>query len=116
MSRRDNTYQAERISVSLDTYRDRRTAYTFVVTASGVRGDWYHGSDDENDTDESFDPVWQASTKIDATGWTAEMRIPFSQLRFNAREEQEWGINVSHWSPSRNEDVFWIPIPKKESG
>ncbi|HEY8176539.1 MAG TPA: DUF5916 domain-containing protein [Gemmatimonadaceae bacterium] len=116
MSRRDNIRQAEHIWISLDTYRDRRTAYSFAVTASGVRGDWYHSRDNEYDYDTSFDPVWQAAAAIDATGWTSEMRIPFSQLRFNAAEEQEWGINFDYWSPSKNENVFWIPVPKKETG
>lgn len=116
VSRRDNIHQAEHIWISLDTYRDRRTAYSFAVAASGVRGDWYHPSDNEESIDTSFDPVWQAAAQIDATGWTAEMRIPFSQLRFNAATEQIWGLNFDFWSPSRNEDVFWIPVPKNESG
>src|SRR5947207_3630785 len=116
VSRRDNIHQAEHIWISLDTYRDKRTAYSFAVAASGVRGDWIHPRDNEYDIDLSFDPVWQAATNIDATGWTAEMRIPFSQLRFNAADEQEWGINFDYWSPSKNEDVFWIPVPKKETG
>jgi hypothetical protein len=116
MSRRDNIHQAEHLVISLDTYRDRRTAYSFAIAASGVRGDWYHPSDNEFDIDLSYDPVWQASAQRDEQGWTGEMRIPFSQLRFNAAEEQTWGINFDLWSPSRNEDVFWIPVPKKESG
>ena len=116
MSRRDNIHQAEHIWISLDTYRDRRTAYSFAVAASGVRGDWYHPRDNEFDIDLSFDPVWQAATAMDSTGWTAEMRIPFSQLRFNEAAEQEWGLNFDYWSPSKNEDVFWIPVPKKETG
>jgi hypothetical protein len=116
MSRRDNIHQAEHIWISLDTYRDRRTAYSFAVAASGVRGDWYHGSDDEYNINTSYDPVWQAAASIDGAGWTGEMRIPFSQLRFNASDEQEWGINFDYWSPSKNEDVFWIPVPKKEQG
>jgi hypothetical protein len=116
VSRRDNIHQAEHIWISLDTYRDRRTAYSFAVAASGVRGDWYHPSDNEEDIDTSFDPVWQAAAQIDSAGWTSEMRIPFSQLRFNAANEQVWGLNFDFWSPSRNEDVFWIPVPKNESG
>ena len=116
VSRRDNISQAEHIWVSLDSYRDRRTAYSFGITASGVRADWYHASDDEFDMDMSFDPVWEAAAHIDTTGWTAEMRIPFSQLRFNAAERQTWGLNINHWIPSRNEDVFWIPVPKSATG
>ena len=116
MSRRDNIHQADHIWISLDTYHDRRTAYSFAVAASGVRGDWIHPGDDENDIDASFDPVWQAAAKVDGAGWSGEMRIPFSQLRFNAADEQVWGVNFDSWQPARNEDVFWIPVPRKESG
>jgi hypothetical protein len=64
----------------------------------------------------SFDPVWEAQADINATGWTAEMRIPFSQLRFNAADEQTWGLNIDYWTPSTNEDVFWIPVPRNATG
>jgi hypothetical protein len=116
VSRRDNISQAEHIWVSFDSYRDRRTAYSFGITASGVRGDWYHPSDSETEIDLSFDPVWEAAADRNATGWTSEMRIPFSQLRFNAADVQHWGLNIDHWVPSKNEDVFWIPVPKKATG
>ena len=116
ISRRDAVTQSEHIQVSLDTYHDRRTAYTFVITASGVRADWYHASDDEYNRDNSFDPVWAASAAVDSTGWTAEMRIPFSQLRFTRADSHEWGVNFNHWVPSRNEDVFWIPVPRNVRG
>ena len=116
VSRRDQIGDAEHIWISLDAYQDRRTAYSFGVTASGVRGDWYHPSDNEYDIDVSFDPVWEASAHRNAEGWTAEMRIPFSQLRFNAADTQRWGLNIDHWIPSRNEDVFWIPVPRNATG
>ncbi len=116
VTRRDNISSAEHVWVSFDSYRDRRTAYTFGVTASGVRGDWYHPTDNERHIDPSFDPVWEAAASISDSGWTAEMRIPFSQLRFNASDTQVWGININHWVPSLNEDVFWIPVPRDASG
>ncbi|MGH7607289.1 MAG: DUF5916 domain-containing protein, partial [Gemmatimonadales bacterium] len=102
--------------VSFDTYRDRRTAYSFGVTASGVRMDWYHPTDNEYDLDPSFDPVWKAKAVIDSVGWTAEMRIPFSQLRFTDRPVQVWGFNADHWNPATSEDVFWIPVPTNRTG
>ena len=116
LGRRENIGQAEHIWISFDTYGDERTAYSFGVSASGVRGDWYHPGDNETNIDTSFEPVWQAASDITAQGWTAEMRIPFSQLRFNDAEVQRWGVNVDYWTPSTNEDVFWIPVPKKETG
>ena len=116
VSRRDQIGDAEHIWISLDAYQDRRTAYSFGVTASGVRGDWYHPSDNETAIDVSFDPVWEAAAHKTADGWTAEMRIPFSQLRFNEGDVQRWGLNIDHWIPSRNEDVFWIPVPRNATG
>ncbi|HEV3051378.1 MAG TPA: DUF5916 domain-containing protein, partial [Longimicrobium sp.] len=114
VSRRDNGNQAEHIWISLDTYLDRRTAYSFGVTAAGTRMDWYHATDDEGDVDLSFDPVWQAEVQRDSLGWTAEMRIPFSQLRFNASAVQTWGLNIDRWNPATQEDVFWIPVPTQQ--
>lgn len=116
LSRRDNTFQAERMWVSFDSYHDRRTAYSFGVTASGVRADWYHASDNENDANMGFDPVWEAKANIDALGWTAEMRIPFSQLRFTNQPVQVWGFNANRWNPATSEDDYWIPVPTDRTG
>lgn len=116
VTRRDNSGASDRIIVSLDSYRDRRTAYSFSVTAAGVRTDYYHRSDVEYDRDYSFDPVWEARTWIGADRWTAEMRIPFSQLRFNDAEKQVWGLNVNRYLPKRNEDIYWVVVPKEETG
>lgn len=115
-SRRDNPGNAERLIVALDSYHDRRTAYSFGVTAAGTRFEYYHSSDDEYNRDYSFNPVWEARAHIDSTGWTAEMRIPFSQLRFNAGDAQVWGLNLNRYIPSRNEDDYWVYVPKNETG
>jgi hypothetical protein len=116
VSRRDTPLNSERIIISLDTYQDRRTAYTFGVTATGVRFEYYHAGDSEFNRDYSFNPVWQAETQVDTAGWSAEMRIPFSQLRFNERADQVWGLNMNRYIPSRNEDVYWVLVPKSETG
>ena len=114
LGRRDLVSQAEHIFVSFDTYADRRTAYTFGVTASGVRLDRYHPRDEEEFTDVGFDPVWEAQTSIDAAGWSAELWIPFSQLRFNDRPEQTWGLNVMRFVPTRDEADYWVVVPRTE--
>jgi len=116
LSRRDNTSQADHLWISFDSFHDRRTAYSFGVTASGVRMDWYHATDNETDIDASWDPVWEAKANIDGLGWTTEMRIPFSQLRFNNASVQVWGFNADHWNPATSEDVFWIPVPSNRTG
>src|SRR5690606_8799732 len=85
ITRRDGTSDAEVFTISLDPYLDRRTAYSFSVSSGGVRGDWYHAQDSEDSGREAqFDPIWSARARVDSEGWTAEMRIPFSQLRYNA--------------------------------
>lgn len=115
ITRRDQEGISEFIAVSLDTYRDRRTAYSFGVTPSGVRLDFFHESDDE-DGDSGYDPVWRAEARIDSLGWTAEMRIPFNQLRFSPRQIQEWGLNILRRVPARNEESFWRLIRRDETG
>jgi uncharacterized protein DUF5916/cellulose/xylan binding protein with CBM9 domain len=114
VSRRDVTDAAEFVAVSLDTYHDRRTAYTFSVTAAGTRGDVYHPHD-ADDGDTLFDPVWEARVARDSAGWTAEMRIPLSQFRFNPGQAQTWGLNVRRWIPQQEEDDYWIVVPKSVS-
>ncbi|MFQ5602699.1 MAG: DUF5916 domain-containing protein [bacterium] len=117
VTRRDRAGNSERIIVSLDTYYDRRTAYSFGVTAAGVRLDYYHPQDHSyRGREYSFNPVWDAEAAIDSIGWGAEMKIPFSQLRFSNREKQVWGVNINRWLPNTNEDLYWVLVPKNETG
>src|SRR5262245_12480162 len=116
MSRRDDGNQAEYLQIELDTYLDRRTAYMFGVTASGVRLDHFHPTDNEDDTDSQFDPVWEAKTAADGDGWTAELWLPFSQLRFNDQPERVWGLNVKRWRPELNEEDYWVVVGRTQRG
>ena len=116
VGRRDAPGNTERIILTLDTYHDRRTAYSFAISATGVRSDYYHSTDNEYDRDHSYAPVWEGRTAIDSLGWTAEVRIPFSQLRFNRTHEQVWGLNLNRWVPQNNEDDFWIFVPRDQTG
>jgi hypothetical protein len=115
VTRRDQEGISEFIAVTLDTYYDRRTAYSFGVTPSGVRLDFFHPSDN-GDGDSGYDPVWEARARVDSAGWTAEMRIPFNQLRFSPRDEQLWGVNVIRRVPARNEESYWQLIRPHETG
>ena len=115
VGRRDDEGQADYFLIALDTYLDRRTAYAFGVTAGGTRLDRYHPTDSETHVDETWDPVWSARTRHTADGWVAEMRIPFSQLRYTVGAER-WGLNLVRWMPSREELVFWVPVPRDETG
>jgi hypothetical protein len=116
MGRRDRGEQAEHVLISLDTFFDRRTAYAFGVTASGVRLDRFYPADDAVEFVEGYDPVWEAETAIDSAGWTAEFRIPLSQLRFSDGAEQIWGLNIQRFTPTLNEEDYWALVPRTQKG
>jgi len=111
LTQRDDTQQAERFIVSVDPSHTRRIAYSFAVTAAGVRADWIHTDDTEGARDATWNPVWRAQTQILADGWTAELAMPLSQLRLPATTQASWGINFNWYIPHRNEDVFWRAVP-----
>ncbi|MBI4502717.1 MAG: carbohydrate binding family 9 domain-containing protein [Gemmatimonadetes bacterium] len=116
LTRRDQWGSSEVVVFALDSYLDRRTAYAFGVTAAGVRIDFFQPTDVEGSRDFGYEPVWDAKASVDSTGWVAELRIPFSQLRFNHRDVQVWGLNISRYVPARNEDLFWVMVPRTSTG
>jgi hypothetical protein len=117
ITRRDADSDAEVFIVSLDPYHDRRTAYSFSVSSGGVRGDFYHAQDSQDSGREAtYDPIWSARVHVDGTGWSAEMRIPFSQLCFNAGAQQLWGLQLARRVPDRNEEQQWVLIPIAAAG
>jgi hypothetical protein len=116
VTRRDQFSNGEYFIVALDPYHDKRTGYSFSVSSGGVMGDSYHPHDEEDNRDPAFNPVWQARISFDSLGWYAEMRIPFSQLRFNSQQVQQWGMNINRWRPGFNEDIYWVMIPQSQSG
>lgn len=99
--------------VMIDSYHDRRTAFGFDVNPPGVRRDEVKII---NTDDNSWDPVWDVATSVDSGGWTAEYRIPFSQLRFSSAAVQEWGIQFERVIGRRHEYATSTPMPKAEVG
>jgi len=99
--------------VMIDSYHDRRTAFGFDVNPLGVRRDEVKII---NTDDNSWDPVWDVATSVDSGGWTAEYRIPFSQLRFSSAAVQEWGIQFERVIGRRHEYATSTPMPKAEVG
>ena len=80
LSRRDVRTQSEQIKIMIDSYHDRRTGYEFAVNPAGVKRDYYTYDDSREDI--TWDAVWDVATRIDSLGWTAEFRIPLSQIRY----------------------------------
>ena len=90
LSRRDG-FVGDRINVLIDSYHDLRTGFLFTVTAAGVRGDEFVTNNGDN-VDASWNPIWSTKAIIDDEGWSAEMKIPLSQLRFSNDQNQVWGF------------------------
>jgi hypothetical protein len=114
LSRRDDEPDADRVVVYLDPRRDRRNGFQFWISAAGVQRDAVIFNDSWDDF--SWDGVWQAEVSVDEHGWTAEVKIPFSQLRFAEAETQVWGINAARYIQRKNETDWLELVPKKESG
>lgn len=114
LARRDRWVAADRFVVYLDPFRDRRSGVFFGINAAGTL---YDGTlfNDEWD-DDTWDAVWEGKARRDADGWTVEMRIPFSQLRFNPASGVPWGINFERIIARKNERDFLVYTPRSGSG
>jgi len=115
LGRRDVNTHSDELRVLLDSYHDRRTAFEFIVNAAGVKRDALLG-DDGGYSDDLWDAVWEAATAVDSLGWTVEMRIPLSQLRFSGARQQVWGVRVERWIQRKNELDMFPLVKKTESG
>jgi|WetSurSiteA1Bulk_404760.scaffolds.fasta_scaffold00109_7 hypothetical protein len=114
MSRRDN-FDGDMVEINIDSYYDQQTAFSFTAMASGTKGDEAI-TDDGNNWDDSWNPVWYLKTSIDDQGWCAEMKIPFSQLRFGKKDEHVWGIQLMRHLFRLEERSTWQFIPKGSPG
>jgi hypothetical protein len=114
LARRDNFGDSDWFGFAVDSYHDRRTAFYFVITPVGSIEDgvFYNDSWDDN----SWDGVWDYATSIDSEGWSVEIKIPYSQLRFTKADEMIWGINFARMIIRKNEESHFVMVPKKESG
>lgn len=111
LARRDaSNTNSDWAHVLIDSYHDRRTGFRFSVNPRGVQKDVLHFNDFEEDL--NWDAVWSAATTVDSLGWTAEFRIPLSQLRFSpaAEGERVWGVNFGREIARRGEWAWWSPV------
>ena len=114
LGRRDNQ-SGDDVVVQLDSYFDRQTAFGFGVNAAGVKYDAVTSADGAAQ-DPNWDPVWYVETSVDGDGWIAEMRIPFAELRFGARDEHVWGLQVSRYFWRNQESSRWQYVPQRSAG
>ena len=92
---RDSLWNDDFIGFTIDTFNDQRRAYEFYVNPLGAQGDLIIDGATGNEDDSSWDGLWESAAKINATGYTVEMRIPYSTLRFQKTEgvAQKWGVD-----------------------
>jgi hypothetical protein len=113
LTRRDNYLASDYLIFGLDSYRDKRSGFFFQINAAGTLSDGILYNDDWSDN--SWDAVWEGKARIDDKGWTAEIRIPFSQIGFKNSDKQVWGINIKRFIARNNEEDYIIKMPKNES-
>jgi hypothetical protein len=121
LGRRDaDDLYADWFYVGFDSYGDKRTAFVFGVNPRGVLSDSYTTNDSFDNFDQSWDAVWNVVARIDSAGWTAEFRIPLSQLRYDVLNGvgavRPWGLNFSRVIARHGEESFWSPTPANAPG
>ncbi|MFC2119146.1 DUF5916 domain-containing protein [Bacteroidota bacterium] len=114
LTRRDQI-DGDFVGVDFDSYFDHRTSFGFWVSASGVKMDRIASNDGDTE-DTGWDPIWFVKTSINDEGWTAEMKIPLSQLRFGENENKIWGFEIIRMIFRKEELSLWQPIPRNTSG
>ena len=114
LTRRDQRSPSDWIRIVVDSYFDKRSAYEFGVNPVGVKTDRYYFNDGQSD--ESWDAVWDVEVATDAAGWSAEFRIPFSQLRFNTLSGGPVGFAVVREVGRLAETVSWPLLSRNANG
>ena len=114
LSRRDVRGPSDQVILVIDSYDDKRSGFEFAVNPDGVKRD-YAVSNDTNE-DESWNGIWDVATAVDATGWTAEFRIPLSQLRYTDAASHTFGFGVRRDIERYKERVSWPRFLPTRSG
>jgi hypothetical protein len=114
LSRRDEITASDFISIYIDPYHDLTTGYNFRITADGVIADHYIF--DNGNRDPNWNAVWEVEVSRDARGWYAEVRVPFSAIRFKGGADMVWGLQVYRWLHGRGQDTGWVVWDRDASG
>ena len=114
LGRRDDKMNSDWFYFAVDPYNDKRSGYVFAVNPAGSTIDGTL-SNDVNE-DDTWDGVWESKAVKTSEGWSLEMRIPFSQIRFPKKDEYVWGVNFRRVIMRKNETVNFTWVPKSEQG
>ncbi|UOQ99155.1 carbohydrate binding family 9 domain-containing protein [Hymenobacter sp. 5317J-9] len=114
LSNRDNIGNSDWFGVFVDTYNDHLNGYEFIVTSGGVQVDMRQSP--ANGEDGSWNAVWDSRTALHGTDWVAELRIPYSAIRFSKAPEQVWGLNFGRQRRASRQKFFWNEVKPQVSG
>ncbi len=114
LTRRDEA-DGDLVGIIFDSFHDQRTGFLFGVSSAGVKYDQMFTNDGQNQ-DATWDPNWWVKTSVNKEGWVAEMKIPFSQVRFEKNSGDVWGLDIARILYRKNEQTFWQHIPRDAPG
>lgn len=114
LTRRDHFTNSDIVAIYLDPYHDHTTGYAFKVNPLGVQLDSYLYNN--GDADDNWDAVWEAETSRDDQGWYAEIRIPFSAIRYRSADVMTWGLNVWRYMQALGQDTAWHTWDRQQAG
>jgi hypothetical protein len=114
LARRDVRAPTDQLKIIIDSYHDRRSGYEFAVNPAGVKRDYAIYND--NQEDDAWDAVWDVATRIDSLGWTAEFRIPLSQLRYVPRGRNTFGFGIWRDVQRYTERYSWPLFRNSQAG
>src|SRR6202163_2285138 len=114
LERRDSFTASDMIWIFVDSYHDKRTGFEFGVNAAGVKMD--QAIYDDGNEDGAWDGVWDVATRIDSLGWTAEFKIPLSQMRYGKEREHTFGIMIDRDVYRYNERYIWPLLRQSKPG
>ncbi len=112
LGRRDDVVDSDWFTFAVDPYFDRRTGYLFAVNPAGSIEDSVLSNDISENS--SWDGVWESKARVDAEGWSVEMRIPFDQLRFPKKDEYVWGVDFLRVIKRKQERCRFVWIPRED--
>ncbi len=113
LARRDESIEGDLVEVMIDSYHDHLSAYLFRLSPAGARRDATVSA--TGGQDNSWDAVWEGRATADSLGWSAEIRIPLSQLRYDSRQaEHTWGLQIGRKIARRAEVSLFSFTPKNE--
>jgi hypothetical protein len=114
LERRDTWTPSDMIWLFVDSFHDHRTGYEFGVNAAGAKID--QAIYDDGNEDNAWDAVWDVATHIDSLGWTAEFRIPLSQVRYDKSREHVFGFTIDRDIYRYSERVSWPLFRQSQAG